>query len=54
MEYFKKIFKESIAIVVISSTIGIFSGTLLSINERLLYAIPIILLYINHYLPFIM
>ena len=44
MEYYKKIFKESIAIVVISSTIGIFSGTLLSINEKLLYAIPIILL----------
>jgi len=44
MEYYKKIFKESIVIVVISSIIGIFSGTLLSFNEKLLYAIPIILL----------
>lgn len=44
MEYFKKIIKESIIIVIISSLMGIFSGTLLSINVEILYTIPIILL----------
>ena len=44
MDYFKKVFKESIIIVVISSIMGLFSGTLLSINEKIIYAIPIILL----------
>lgn len=44
MDYFKKIFKESVTIVIISSTIGIFTGTLLSINEKLFYALPLILL----------
>ena len=44
MEYFKKIFKESIVIVVISSIIGLFSGTLLSNNKEILYTFPIILL----------
>ncbi len=44
MEYFQKIFKESIVIVVVSSIIGLISGTLLSANIEILYAIPIILL----------
>ena len=44
MEYFKKVFKESIIIVIISSIMGLLSGTLLSINEKIIYAIPIILL----------
>ncbi|TFG23839.1 MAG: hypothetical protein EU533_02725 [Promethearchaeota archaeon] len=44
MDYFKKIFKESIIIVVISTVIGITSGTLLSLNEEILYSFPIILL----------
>jgi len=44
MEYFKKVFKESIIIVIISSFMGLLSGTLLSINEKIIYAIPIILL----------
>ncbi len=44
MEYFKKIFKESIAIVVVSSIIGIVSGTILSTNIEIFYALPIILL----------
>jgi len=44
MEYFKKIFKESIIIVIISSFMGLISGTVLSSNERILYSFPIILL----------
>ncbi len=44
MKYFVKIFKESIIIVVISSLMGLISGSLLSLNEELLYTIPIILL----------
>ena len=44
MKYFTKIFKESIIIVVLSSLIGLISGTLLSSNEEILYAIPILLL----------
>ena len=44
MDYFKKVFKESIIIVIISSIMGLFSGTLLSLNEKIIYAIPIILL----------
>ena len=44
MDYFKKIFKESIIIVIISSILGLTSGTLLSINKEILYTIPIILL----------
>jgi mgtE-like transporter len=44
MDYFKKVFKESIVIVVISSIMGVFSGTFLSINQKIIYAIPIILL----------
>jgi len=44
MKYFVKIFKESIIIVVISSLMGLISGSLLSSNEELLYTIPILLL----------
>ena len=44
MDYYKKIFKESIIIVILSSIIGIFTGTFLSFNEDLLYSFPIILL----------
>lgn len=44
MKYFMKIFKESIAIVIVSSLLGLFSGTILSINEKILYTIPILLL----------
>ncbi|MFX1313062.1 MAG: magnesium transporter [Promethearchaeota archaeon] len=44
MKYFIKIFKESIIIVVISSLMGLISGSLLSSNEEILYAIPIMLL----------
>jgi cation transporter-like permease len=39
-----KIFKESIMIVILSSIFGLFSGTLLSSNEGILYTIPIFLL----------
>ncbi|MFX0077401.1 MAG: magnesium transporter [Candidatus Hermodarchaeota archaeon] len=44
MEYFKKIFKESLIVVLISSVMGLFSGTLLSNNEQVLASFPIILL----------
>lgn len=44
MDYFKKIFKESIIIVLISSIMGLFSGTILSKSEQILYTFPIILL----------
>jgi len=44
LDYFKKIFKESIIIVIISSIMGLFSGTLLSNNKEILYTFPIILL----------
>ena len=44
MDYFKKIFKESIVVVVISSVMGLFSGTLLSTNEEMIYAIPIFII----------
>ncbi|MHA2390465.1 MAG: magnesium transporter [Promethearchaeota archaeon] len=44
MNYFKKIFKESIIVVIISSLMGLISGSVLSINEDMLYAIPILLL----------
>ncbi|MHA2288736.1 MAG: magnesium transporter [Promethearchaeota archaeon] len=44
MDYFKKVFKESIIIVLISSITGLFSGTLLSSSERILASFPIILL----------
>jgi len=44
MEYFKKIVKESVVIVIISSILGLISGTVLSTNEGILYAIPILLL----------
>jgi len=44
MDYFKKIFKESLIIVVISSLMGLVSGTLLSENEEIIYTLPILLL----------
>ncbi|NHJ25733.1 MAG: hypothetical protein EAX89_14220 [Candidatus Lokiarchaeota archaeon] len=42
MEYFKRIITESIIIVIISSTIGIFTGSVLTINLEILYGFPII------------
>jgi mgtE-like transporter len=44
IDYFKKVFKESIIIVLISSIVGLFSGTLLSSSQQLLASYPIILL----------
>jgi len=44
LKYFIKILKESVAIVILSSLMGLFSGTFLSINKEILYTIPIILL----------
>ncbi len=44
MKYFVKIIKESILIVILTSIIGLFTGSLLSLNERILYSFPIILL----------
>ncbi|MBY9002450.1 MAG: magnesium transporter [Candidatus Lokiarchaeota archaeon] len=44
MDYFKKIIKESVVIVIISSIMGLISGTFLSINQQILYSFPIILL----------
>ena len=44
MEYFNKIIKESLIIILISSLVGLITGTLLSINEDILYTIPIILI----------
>ncbi|MHA1499321.1 MAG: magnesium transporter [Promethearchaeota archaeon] len=44
MDYFKKILKESILIVLISSILGLISGTFLSVNQQILYSFPIILL----------
>ena len=44
MEYFKKVFKESIVIIIISSLMGLLSGIVLSTNQGILYALPIILL----------
>ncbi|MFW9874136.1 MAG: magnesium transporter [Candidatus Thorarchaeota archaeon] len=44
MKYLMKIFKESIIVVIISSLFGLFSGTILSSNEEILYTIPILLL----------
>ena len=44
MDYFKKIFKESFIVVILSSIIGIFTGTFLSENDDIFYSFPIILL----------
>ena len=44
MEYFLKIVKESFIIVMVSSLFGLFAGTILSANDSILYALPIILL----------
>ncbi|MCK4380167.1 MAG: magnesium transporter [Candidatus Lokiarchaeota archaeon] len=41
-----KIIKESVIIVILSSLMGLISGTLLSSNEDILYTIPILLLII--------
>jgi mgtE-like transporter len=43
-DYFQKILKESVIIVILSSLMGMISGTVLSINEEILYSIPVILL----------
>lgn len=42
--YFVKIIKESMIVVILSSLMGMISGTVLSINEEILYSIPVILL----------
>ncbi|MHA2006853.1 MAG: magnesium transporter [Promethearchaeota archaeon] len=44
MNYFIKIVKESIVIVILSSLMGLISGVILSSNEEILYTLPIILL----------
>ncbi len=44
MEYFKKIFKESLIVVILSSIIGLINGSFLSENDDILYSFPIILL----------
>jgi len=44
MKYFIKIFKESIIIVILSSLIGLVSGSVLTSNEEILYTLPILLL----------
>jgi len=44
MQYFNKIIKESIIVVILSSLLGLISGTVLSTNEGLLYSVPILLL----------
>jgi len=44
VDYFKKILKESFYIVIASSLMGLISGTVLSYNEGLLYAFPVVLL----------
>ncbi|MBY8982410.1 MAG: magnesium transporter [Candidatus Lokiarchaeota archaeon] len=44
MEYFFKVIKESIIVVIISSLIGIITGTFLHSNEEILNTIPFILL----------
>ncbi|MFX1455451.1 MAG: magnesium transporter [Promethearchaeota archaeon] len=44
MKYYLKIVKESLIIVIISSLMGLISGTLLSFNEDIIYTIPVMLL----------
>ncbi len=44
IDYFKKIVKESFILLIVSSLLGLISGTVLSINEEILYSIPIILI----------
>lgn len=44
MEYYKRIIKESFIIVIVSSLIGLISGSVLSFNQGVFYSIPIILL----------
>jgi len=44
MDYFQKIFKESLVVVMISSIMGLFTGTFLSFNNQILYSFPVILL----------
>ncbi|MFX1500590.1 MAG: magnesium transporter [Promethearchaeota archaeon] len=46
MKYYKKIFKESLIIVILSSLMGIISGTVLSSSAEILSTIPIMLLII--------
>ncbi|TXT63754.1 MAG: conserved membrane protein of unknown function [Promethearchaeota archaeon] len=44
LSYFKKVVKESLIMLILSSLLGLISGTILSVNETILYSIPIILL----------
>lgn len=44
MKYYIKIFKESIVIVILSSFIGLISGSVLSLNKEILLTLPITLL----------
>ncbi|MFX1503132.1 MAG: magnesium transporter [Promethearchaeota archaeon] len=44
MKYFIKIIKESIIVIILTSLIGMLTGSFLSFNENILYTIPIILL----------
>ena len=44
MKYFLKIFKESIIVVIISSIFGLVTGSVLAFNDKVFYAIPVILL----------
>jgi mgtE-like transporter len=44
MDYFMKIVKESFIILIISSIMGLVSGVVLSLNEAILYSIPIFIL----------
>ncbi len=46
MKYYMKILKESIIIVILSSLMGMISGSVLSSNKEILSAIPILLLII--------
>lgn len=44
LEYFKKIVKESILVIILTSIIGFLTGIVLSDNEDILYYFPIILI----------
>jgi len=44
LEYFKKIIKESIIVILITAVIGFCTGSFLSANEDILYYVPVILI----------
>lgn len=46
MEYFKKIFKESIISLLVTTSFGLMSGSVLSINVKIFRVFPMILLII--------